>query len=483
MNKHWLLLNPPTGLYIRDARCQAAVNGAFATSQRPPVDLGYIAGTVTSNGDKVVIMDCEVEHITWEDIKKVFNELTLDYVVINTTMFTFQEDLKICTYVKNMNSYISTIVKGSIRYDFPEKCIEANPDVDILVLHGEEEVFDLLSKGFDWSEIHNIIFQNDGKVQKNPTLFKDKLELSLPRFDLIKHELYRRPDTNEKQATIVVGRGCPGQCIYCIAPIVNGRRAIYRDINHIMLEIDIYYKQYGIISFYFCADNFVQNKTWVMEFCRRCKELPYKIQWLCTSRIDNINKELITEMKRAGCYGVSIGIESGNAVIQKHIKKNLDIRKIPKTIRLYQKNNIICLTHFILGFPWDNNETIKETIRFAKKANGNIVEFYVATPLPGTELYELVKNDWKLSQDIDTSYINYNTSLVGTYFLEAKKIEEWRKKAIRSIYYNPFFYLRSLKYIKSWKQLYYCIKFFFVKLLHICLKKQNTAKGCYDGDS
>lgn len=477
MNKRWLLMNPPTGKYIRDTRCQASVDDAFAISARPPVDLAYIARAIEQCGDRCCIKDYPVQGLTWDDMLLDLSVLEVDYVVINTTMFTFEEDLKVCEACKGIDQDIVTIAKGAIFYADAIGIMSNYPMLDIAVANDEEESLKEIARAvYDWNDIDNITYRKGNRITRTKTHVNDTLNLPIPKIDGINHMLYRRPDTNEKQATIVVGRGCPGKCIYCVAPMVGGHAARYREVKEIMAEIRLYYYKYEISNFYFSADTFTCNHNWVKEFCAEINKLEFKISWLCTARADSITSDLIKIMKMSGCWGVSIGIESGSNYIQKMIKKNLSESVIKSAINICRNNRIVTLLHFMIGFPWDSDKTVNETIKLAKSLKGNIIEFYIATPLPGTELYEIVKNDPELTLIRSPNGLNQNVVTTGTYYLSPERLTLLRKKAIKSIYYNPMFYAHSLLYIHSFSQLIRCTIFVVRKIKNIVLQKQRKER-------
>ena len=342
-------MNPPTGRYIRDTRCQASVKDIFAISDRPPVDLAYIAGAISFHGDECIIRDYPVEQFNMEELEIEIKNLNADYVVINTTLFTYKEDLSICTIIKSIDEKIVIIAKGAIFFQNPTEIMNEFPLLDIAVSGEEEQTFEELAEQKDLQTINNITFRREEEIKNNPRKLNHEFTIKKPRIDLIDHERYRRPDMDTMQATIVVGRGCPGKCIYCIAPIVGGNCARYREVEAVIEEINDYYCKYNIQNFYFSADTFTWNEKWVLDFCARINDLSYKISWVCNSRIDKISNGLLLIMKQAGCWGMSIGIESGNEVILKKIGKGLKKQQIMEAIRICRKHNIVSLLHFIIG--------------------------------------------------------------------------------------------------------------------------------------
>lgn len=470
MSKRWLLINPPTGEYIRDTRCQASVNDAIAVVERAPVDLAYIAGEISENGHKCFLRDYPAEKMDWDDLIWDIKYYKINYIVINTTMFTYVDDLKVCGMCKKIDANIITIGKGAVFFHEPEKIMKQFPDLDIAVARDEERVFGEISSSPDnYDAIENIIYRKNGVIVTNPKHISSSFQLKPPQIDLINHRLYKRPDTGQMQATIVVGRGCSGKCIYCVAPLIGGNIVRYRSISQILSEIKLYYSKYGIDNFYFSADNFTFDHKWVLQFCQEINKLEFKISWLCTARADSISEDLISAIKQAGCWGVSIGVESGSEKIQKLIKKNLTKSKIMKAVSICKKYEMITLLHFMIGFPWEKAIHVEATIKLAKKLKGNIMEFYVVTPFPGTKLYNIIQDNRNLMVIKNILYTNQTKPTLNTFYLTAEEIDKLRKKAIRTIYTNPFFYFNELKYIHSFRQLKCCIKFFCRKVFRIII--------------
>ncbi len=476
-NKVWLFINPPTGKYIRETRCQAPVKGLMATVLRAPVDLGYIAGAVSVFHSECYIKDYPAENLDWTDFEKDLVKLNPDYVVINTTTFSLDKDLFACKIAKEYNSKIITIAKGAIFYADGQKILENENYLDIAVIDDEEMGFYDIASGKSLSEIPGIIFKVNENVVKNER--RKLIDLSMlpkPRLDLIHHELYIRPDTGKMQATVMVGRGCSGNCIYCVAPLVGGKNVRYRPASEVIQEIETYVYKYGIENFYFLADAFTWDGQWVMEFCNQIAEKKINILWLCNSRADCLHKEVLTAMKNAGCWGLSIGAETGNEKMLKRIGKNISLKQVEDAVSLCRMNGMVCLVHFMIGFPWDTEETVKETIKFAKKLKSGLIEFNIVTPLPGTPLYKIAIEHGLMHEDADLNGCDYKKACVKTFELSGDDLERLRNKAFKSLYLNIGFGIRSLSYIKSINQLVRCFVMFLNKIFLI-LNPDNAGRS------
>lgn len=476
--KRWLIINPPTGKYIRETRCQAPIKGVVATVLRTPLDLAYIAGAISQHGNIAKIVDYPAEELSWKDLENNITAFKPDYLVVNTTTFTLEADIKACMLAKQINKHIITLVKGAVFYVDAIKIMEKYTAIDVAVINDDEMGFGEIAANQPLSEITGIIYRNNDKIVKNPKRKSVSLDyLPRPRRDLINNSLYIRPDTGEKQTVVLVSRGCDANCIYCIAPMVGGPRVRYRSSDLVIEEILLCIEEYQITNFYFLADTFTRDKGWVIEFCQKIIDKNIKISWLCNSRADCLDDEVLSWMRKSGCWGLSMGIESGSQDILNWIKKSITLGEVERAVSLCKKNNVINLLHFMIGFPWDNQQTVKETIKFAHKLKGELTEFNIVTPLPGTQLWKIVK-DLELAPPHAELYgVDYARPILRTLFLSSADLYQLRQKAMRSIYLNVGFGFRSLKTIKSFNQFVRCVNLLRQKLFWIMNPKRLISGG------
>lgn len=467
-SKRWLLINPPTGKYIRETRCQAPVKGILATAIRPPLDLAYIAACVSLFDCECKIIDYPAEGNGWNELKSDINTFKPDYVVVNTTTFTITEDLKACKLIKEVNHNIITLAKGAIFYAHENNILQNNPVLDIAVIDDDEVGFSDIASGKPLSEIPGIIYRYGEQIVRNRKRKHIDLDkLPLPRRDLLKNELYIRPDTNKKQTTILVGRGCDSYCTYCIAPLVGGHSVRYRSVESVIVEVKYCIENYNIKDFYFLADNFTWDKQWVISFCEKIVQLGVKISWTCNSRVDCLDEERLISMKKSGCWGISMGVESGSQQILDKIKKGISLGQVKESVLLCKKYSMVCLLHFIIGFPWDNYDTVNATIKFASSLKWGIIEFNILVPLPGTPMEKITKELGLMLPKVSLESADYSVPVAQTMKLNSNDLMRLRRKAFFRIYGNPGLWIRSLKLIKSLKQFCYCVIMLIKKLFWI----------------
>ncbi len=133
-----------------------------------------------------------------------------------------------------------------------------------------------------------------------------------PARHLARNELYFRPDTGAPQTTVVTSRGCPSKCIFCLAPKISGSRVRRRSPENILGELRECVERHGIRDFLFRSDLFHHGSKWVLDLCQLIVDARLDIRWSCNSRVDTLDEARLEAMKRAGCWLIAFGVESGS---------------------------------------------------------------------------------------------------------------------------------------------------------------------------
>jgi len=205
------------------------------------------------------------------------------------------------------------------------------------------------------------------------------------------------------------------------------------ELKYIKNELSIDY-------FLFCSDNFTQNKEWVENLCEEIISCRLKINWICNSRVDTIDEELIKKMKLAGCYLVTFGAESGDDHLLNIMKKNTKNTQNKNAVELCKKYKILSNLSFVVGFPGETKSSLKKTRKMILDAKPDSVTFFMATPLPKTELWE--QNKTYLKSEPFSSFI-YNKYILREELSE-KELRNFIQKSILCLYTNPKYLLRNL---------------------------------------
>lgn len=155
----------------------------------------------------------------------------------------------------------------------------------------------------------------------------------------------------------------------------------------------IVYDEYNIRNIEFLDDTFTLNQKRAEKICDGIIEQGWDISWGASSRVDTLSKKLVEKMKKAGCWIIFLGIESGSQEILNAIGKGITIEQVKRAVKIVKDAGIEVLGSFIIGFPQDTIETIKKTIKFAKSLNLDYAQFSILTPYPGTPIYDYAKKN------------------------------------------------------------------------------------------
>jgi len=280
----------------------------------------------------------------------------------------------------------------------PEESLKSGAADFVCMGEGEPVMLELaeaLEDGIDSKTMRGIACVRDGSVVVNEPHSPVELKtLALPArhfFDLNKYELgYYGFDNSRPVASIVGSRGCFGKCTFCCSHVIMGRRVRFFPAERVFEEVVELYQRYGIEQINFSDDTFLLNRKNVEDFLRMLLDAKLNITWSCSSRADTLNQELLRMMKSAGCVRVGLGIESGSQEILDNIKKGTTVEQNETAIEMVRKAKLAPYAYLMVGNSGENWQTVKETIDFIRRTKVHASVTF-ATPFPGTEFYDYVK--------------------------------------------------------------------------------------------
>ena len=429
---------------VREMRCA----GLSTVSLYPPIELAYLAGELRKNAE-VKILDANALNYNFEDIRREIRDFKPSAVIFTTSPASFSYDAKVAKIAKEVNKEIKTILLDShIIPVMPAKIKQEFPEIDELI--GTEPLVNI-PKLFG--------FKGEVSLEKHP----------LPAYDLLPREKYFSLTFTRKKpfATLITSSGCPNRCNFCIiggATIERGYGKSWRfkSAEKILEEIK-YLLGLGIKSIYFFDETFTAQKERVLDVCGMIKKEGLNFEWSCNGRVDTLDEETIKVMKEAGCWNIMFGIECGSEGLLKGANKGTTLAKAMAVTKACKKNGIQVSASFVIGFPEETRETVKETLTIAKKINPYRAQFVILTPYPGTELYEEVKRKGLLEQDYSfsgyDSYCVNQLPVLKTEKLSARELLEAQQYIYRRFYLRPSYLFKVLFGIKSFGQLLNLIKF------------------------
>lgn len=409
--KKVLLINPPPSV---------GWNYHFRNSYGPPVSLLSVGTALDRAGCEVTIIDGAQDQDYL--LKAQHNAASNKYTFIGITAMTAQVPtaLKLSRQIKKLCPE-SRIVWGGIHASlFPEQvCSESAIDVAV-VGEGESTAIELLdsfilNKGLE--SISGIAYKKGNEVALNPHRPQANIdEIPFLNYDLIDIESYMRKDRSDvggkyidggpirRSLPVLSGLGCPYSCKFCIESIMKKkyrRRNVRRLIEHIKYLIE----RYGVNDISFIDDLFFADKKWVYDFLGLMETEGLKFSWCTTVRAnyfrgDYLNLDMLKKVRKMGCYHLGLGAESGSQRILDKVDKLITKEQVLNAARLCKESGINFLMSFMIGFPGETIDEMKETIRFAYQSvsinpeNSYINGPNVYRPYPGSELFDEAVRDY-----------------------------------------------------------------------------------------
>ena len=195
-----------------------------------------------------------------------------------------------------------------------------------------------------------------------------------------------------REAVITV-RGCPYRCIYCAVPGLDDRRTRYRSAEGVTDEIEALREQWDPGYLFFHDSVFTMHRRRTLELCDRLAARGPALPFTCQTRADRVDPEIADALARAGCNRVFLGIESGDTESLRRMRKDVPLKQVTDAIEQLTTAGVACSGYFMVGFPWEDPDSIGRTAQFATSVGLDSVSLFSATPLPGTELWDLARQD------------------------------------------------------------------------------------------
>jgi anaerobic magnesium-protoporphyrin IX monomethyl ester cyclase len=434
-----LLLNPPLSEEERSGAL------AKATGRSLPYGLLSIASVVRLAGYSVEVMDAE--HLGYSVEETCARILAADpaYLGITTVTLSIDRTAELARLIKAKNPAITIIAGGAHISSAADETMQRFPGFDVGVL-GEGEItvvalLKALDAGADLQTVEGLIYRAGDAIRRtgHRPHIQDLDTLPFPAWDLLPG-LARdyRPSAPSyvrlPATTIVTSRGCFGHCLFCNSRAIHGGLRCF-GADYVLKMMRHLQSTYGIRDLSIYDDNFIYFKERIEKICRGIIDGKLDFTWSCYSRVDQGDLELFKLMKRAGCWQVSYGVESGSQAVLDFIRKDVTLDQIRRTITLTKKAGLRTRGFFMIGHLTDTPETVRETIRFMQKLPLDDFHFTTFTPLPGTTAYRIA--DQYGTFDKTWSKMNLQYPSFVPKALTAELMEKLSKLAYRQFYFRP----------------------------------------------
>ena len=387
----------------------------------------------------VEIIDAQFYNLSKSEFKKKISDLDVQYIGISLLTSEYHDIFKITTdLIKEVNKS-ATIMVGGVHITTQPKLVMENKDIDYGILGEGEFVLRELIKYFELGTqfpTAGIAYRDGEKnIFTEQVVIEDLTLLPRPDYSLVNFSDYinvpnRDHGTGRPPALpfvrMTVTRGCPFGCTFCQVENISGKKVRARDPKDAVAELKYLKETYGIKSIVFDDDNLLMGeKKFAKRFFQEMIDQKLELPWIGTAfALFLMTDEIIELMGKSGCVGVNVAIESGSKRVLKEIVKKpiKDLELVPEILQKLRDNGMWSIANFIIGFPGESWEEIRETIRYAENCGADYIKFFNAIPIHGTKLYQIAENLGALTYNEGVQKLDWRYANV--------KSEEWTGKDI-----------------------------------------------------
>lgn len=346
----------------------------------------------------------------WEDVERVLAGSGADVVGISFFTFGRVNAMRTASLAKQTLPGATVIAGGPHATFFPGQVLSGGC-VDIVVMgEGESTLVELvaaLDRGADFREVPGIAYRQGRTVLTSAhRAWTENLDaFPFPSYEAFDLSQYKSPEIPAcyqglTGTHVITSRGCPFTCRFCsVNRFFNGRWA-FRSPRNVVDELESLVTDFGVRHVYFSDDLFTLRPERAIGICKEILDRRLELVWMAETRVDCVDGELLDWMRRAGCYRIYYGVESGSPKILQAINKRFTVRQVAEAFEMTHRSGIEPCCFLMVGNPGETPQTIAETVALVNAIRpAALPTIGIATILPGTDLYELSKHQELITDD------------------------------------------------------------------------------------
>lgn len=414
-------------------------------SSSPSLGILMLAAVARQNGYNSYAIDASALNLSEQELLRQVTSINPEVVCISATTLAISNANAIALQIKQLLPTVTIIVGGPHCTAVPMETMKRFSALDIAVVGEGEitiiELLDALCAGNSCDSIVGIVYRDGTRLintGRRP-LICNLDTLPFPAWDLLAGFPERYVPApfkvlNLPAATLVTSRGCPNTCIFCDRSVFGSSCHAF-SAEYIISQIIDLHQRYGIREFSFEDDTFITFKGRLRDICERLIALNLNISWTCLGRVNHVSADNLELMRRAGCWQISFGIESGSQEILNRVNKGITLDEIRHAVRLSREAGIKTKGFFILGHPGESKETLRMTLALALELQLNDISVSLMTPFPGSELHDRVHEFGTFNDDWEN--MNLLNAVFVPHGLTRKDLEAAQKELLRCFYLRP----------------------------------------------
>lgn len=435
--------------------------------KNPPLGLAYLASYIRKEGYNPLIVDLNIDNYSNEELCEIIRKHNFSMIGISFMTNQYKECLSLARLIKSCLKSTYIVVGGPHVSALPKEILRECSNIDFSVIGEGEitflELLNALDSGVkEFHHVDGLCFRKNGAIvqTRSRELIENVDSLPFAAWDLIKVEKYSVFSIESGNTfALLSSRGCPRSCIFCDSHTIFGRKFRYRSATNVFSELEFLHQKYGMTKFDFVDDMITLKKDRVLELCNLIRESGIAFQWMANANVNTLDEEMLRAMKGSGCIRIDVGVESGDPSVRKKARKAVSDEQIINVHKWAKEIGIQIGTFVMVGNLGENMESVKMTAELLKGI-GEDVMISIACPFPGTELYQIARENGYLRI---TDWSRYVTS--PTYMKDYEPIMVTDRMNQKEIL-NAFYYLHSFFVKKKFQARYgkyFLINPFFMK--------------------
>jgi radical SAM superfamily enzyme YgiQ (UPF0313 family) len=410
----------------------------------PGLGILMLAAVLREQGYRVHLDDAKAHGTPVEDVAHRIAALRPDYLGLSATTISVTNAGRIAQRVKALVPGVVTILGGAHVSAIPERTLAAFPSVDFAIVgEGEISLVDLLARlerGQAIEDVAGLVYRRDGRVYANPRApYIDDLDaLPPPAWDLLpdfphrfRPTLFSYPRT--PVATLITSRGCPFSCTFCDRS-TSGRKGRMHSVDGVLRLCQMLVDR-GVRHINFLDDLFTVRKQRVIDLCHAFLDRGFTFSWSCNSHPNLLDASTMQLMRRAGCWQIAYGIESGSQRVLDVVKREVRIPRMRETLRMTRAAGIRAKGFLMLGHPTEGLDSLAETAAFLRTVDLDLCQITKFTPYPGTPAYPTIHQHGAFVEDWER--MNAMNFVFVPNGLTADMLEEHFDHCYRAFYSRP----------------------------------------------
>lgn len=393
-----------------------------------PYNLCLLAAMV-ENDCEVEILDAYAKNLTPEGFTLALKESNPDVVGITVMMDQFAEAGHIAVNLAKSYNPKVTVIMGGVYVTVNPLTAMQDKQLDYAIIgEGEYVLKDLIRyfKGGKTIPDKGICFRKNGEIVNTgrAEFIEDLNSLPLPAYHLIDFRSYSKSAERKSvdspsefpYARIQTSRGCPQKCTFCQVMHISGRTFRPRSAENVLKEILWLKDKFNVKSLIFDDDNLYTHKKRAVAVFKGMIESGLVMPWVSISTaVFKLDEELIMLMRKSGCNYICVAIESGSKrVLKEVVKKPVNLERAKKLVEMARKAGIYVAANFIVGFPTETWDEIRQTVKFAEDLNADYIKLFAAMPLRNTQLWDMCEENDAFKEGFDSKNLRWSTGQIET---------------------------------------------------------------------